>query len=247
MSAEINLENVELIHNCLVEYFISSEDPISPSGVKDRGLLASAVARPFQSAGGEAAYEDIFGKAAALFHSIINNHPFYNGNKRTALIAVGVFLDDNGYWLEGCTDEELFEFTRKTAAHELVEDRDQEVEFIAEWLRANSRRRFKSEKPLSYFELKDILSKFEYDIDPPKGEFLSIYKNGNFKTKIIKQGVQGFRPYHTHYIAELRKRLKLTPEYGVDSDKFYGKKGLKESISEMIALRNEVIRRLAKI
>lgn len=247
MSAEISLENVEFIHDCLVDYFRSSEDPISPSGVKNRGLLASAVSRPFQSAGGEDAYEDIFEKAAALFHFIINNHPFHNGNKRTALIAASVYLDENGYWLEGCTDEELFEFTRRTAAHELVEERDQELAYIAEWFRANSRKRLKSEKPLSYFELKDRLKHFGYEIDLPKGEFLSIYKNGKFITKIIKQGVQGFRPYHTHYVAKLRKRLKLTAEYGIDSDRFYGNKGPKEYISEMIELRNEVIRRLAKI
>ena len=247
MAAEVNLASVEKIHEHLAEYFQQAGDPISPPGVKDRGLLASAVARPFQSAGGEAAYEDVFQKAAALFHSIIHNRPFHNGNKRTALIAAGVYLDDNGFWLEGCDDEELLEFTRQVAAHEITEDKSQELGYIAEWFRANARKRTKNEKPLSYYELKERLGTFGFEIDPPKGNFLSIYKNGVFVTKVIKQGIQGFRPYHTHYIADLRKRLKLTPEYGVDSDRFYGNKGLKESVSEMIEIRNAVIRRLASL
>lgn len=247
MAAEINVANVEEIHNFLARYFAESGDPISPAGVKDRKLLESAVARPMQSAGGDDAFEDVFEKAAALFHSLINNHPFYNGNKRTALIAAGVFLDENGFWLEGCSDDELYEFTRRVAAHEITENRDQELDYIAEWFRANSRKRMKNEKPLSYHELKDRLAEFGYEIDSPKGEMLSIYRHGIYMTRVIKQGIHGFRPYHTHYVAELRKRLKLTPEYGVDSDRFYGKKGLKDSVSEMIEIRNEVIRRLAKI
>ncbi|MFZ5586875.1 MAG: type II toxin-antitoxin system death-on-curing family toxin [Thermodesulfobacteriota bacterium] len=247
MTAEVNLENVVFIHEFLVDYFQATEDPISPAGVKDVNLLASAVARPFQSVGGEEAYGDVFAKAAALFHSLIHNHPFHNGNKRTALIAAGVYLDDNGFWLDGCSDEELFEFTRKVAAHEITEEKRLELDYIAEWFRANSRKRMKNEKPLSYHELKDRLHEFGYEIDPPRGELLNIYKNREYVTRIIKQGTQGFRPYHTHYIAELRKRLSLTPEFGVDSDKFYGKKGLKDSVSEMIEIRNEVIRRLAKI
>lgn len=247
MTAEINLENVLFIHEFLVDYFRETDDPISPAGVKDGNLLASAVARPFQTAGGEEAYEDVFQKAAALFHSLIHNHPFYNGNKRTALIAAGVYLDDNGFWLDGCTDDELFEFTRQVAAHEITEDKKQELDYIAEWFRANTRKRTKNEKPLNYYELKERLGHFGFEIDPPKGNFLSIYKNGTFVTKIIKQGIQGFRPYHTHYISGLRKRLKLTDEYGIDSERFYGKKGLKESVSEMIEIRNAVIRRLASI
>jgi death on curing protein len=247
MVADINVTNVLEIHEFLARYFAESGDPISPAGVKDRRLLESAVARPMQSAGGDDAFEDVFEKAAALFHSLINNHPFYNGNKRTALIAAGVYLDENGFWLEGCSDDELFKFTRQVAAHEITKDRQQELDYIAEWFRANSRRRLKNEKPLSYYELKERLAEFGYEIDHPKGELLSIYKNGKFVTKVIKQGIQGFRPYHTRYVAELRKRLKLTPEYGIDSDRFYGKKGLKDSVSELIEIRNKVIRRLAKI
>ncbi|SDS12355.1 death on curing protein [Halopseudomonas litoralis] len=78
----MDINQVKFIHDYLVDYFDNSDDPVSPPGVKDEDLLNSSVSRPFMSVGGQDAYPGIFYKAAALFHSIINNHCFYNGNKR---------------------------------------------------------------------------------------------------------------------------------------------------------------------
>lgn len=69
-------------------------------GVKSQELLASAVYRPQQSVFGKDAYETIFEKSAALFESLGKNHPFHNGNKRTALASLVVFLYMNGYSFE---------------------------------------------------------------------------------------------------------------------------------------------------
>jgi death on curing protein len=68
------------------------------SGVRDEGLLDSAVARPQNML----AYEGgtIFDCAASYAQSIAHNHPFVDGNKRTAFITADVFLDMNGYRLE---------------------------------------------------------------------------------------------------------------------------------------------------
>jgi len=63
------------------------------------GLLESAVARPQASAFGVDAYPDIASKAAALLHSLVLNHPFLDGNKRTGVLAMIVFVDLNGYRL----------------------------------------------------------------------------------------------------------------------------------------------------
>ena len=54
-------------------------------GVRDLTLLRSAIGRPQMSVGFQDAYKSLFDKAAALLHSIINNHPFLDGNKRTSL------------------------------------------------------------------------------------------------------------------------------------------------------------------
>ena len=234
------------IHEILVAWFGLSDDPISPSGVKDRGLVESAAARPFQSVGGSPAYDTIFDQAAALFHSLINNHAFYNGNKRVALVSAQVLLDQNGLWLDRPTDDELFEFTRRAAAHELTENRVDELRYISEWFENQTRKASKGERPLKYGALKDALERFGFEIDPPDGTYLNIYKGGIFIERIKKEGIQGFRPYHTDYISGLRKRLGLIAELGVDSGRFYGEKGAFDVATDFIDLRIEVMRRLAK-
>jgi death-on-curing protein len=246
MAKELTTTQILHIHQYLTEWFEKSDDPISPPGIKNIDLLESAVARPSQSAGGKDQYITPFEKAAALFHSIINNHSFHNGNKRTGLIAACVTLDSYGHWLERCSDEELFEFTRMTAAHELCENRTEEVPVISDWFEKNSRKRTKMEKQLKFNELRDILSSFGFDVDPPSGERINIYKDGNHVETILKRGIQGFQPYDTHYISGLRKRLDLTPEYNVDSEVFYGGLLSEDTLSEIMEIRGEVVRRLAK-
>jgi death-on-curing protein len=59
--------------------------------LRDRGLLEAAIARPQSGY-----YADLFEEAAALFESLLQNHPFLDGNKRTAITATAVFLMLNG-------------------------------------------------------------------------------------------------------------------------------------------------------
>ncbi len=61
-------------------------------GVKDNSLLESALSRPKQSVFGKDAYETIYDKSSALFHSLVKNHSFHNANKRTALASLSMFL-----------------------------------------------------------------------------------------------------------------------------------------------------------
>jgi len=69
-------------------------------GVRDMGLLDSAVANPQAAFGGEFIHADIFEMAAAYVFHIVQNHPFLDGNKRTGLAAALVFLDTNGIQIE---------------------------------------------------------------------------------------------------------------------------------------------------
>ena len=86
--------------------------------VRDVGLLDSAVARPRSSAFGEDAYSSISLKAAALLHSITNNHALVDGNKRLAWLATTVFLDLNGLAPE-LSDDEAFELVWEIASTSL--------------------------------------------------------------------------------------------------------------------------------
>ena len=86
--------------------------------LRDRGLLESAVARPQTSAFGVDAYPDLASKAAALLHSLVLNHAFVDGNKRTAVLSTLVFLDLNGY-LVRWDQQEALEFVLQLAVHQI--------------------------------------------------------------------------------------------------------------------------------
>lgn len=81
-------------------YFIMKRmNDAEQAGVRDHGLLDSAVHRPLQSILGADAYPSLFDKAAALLESLVKNHCFHNGNKRTAYLVAKSFLLLNGHHL----------------------------------------------------------------------------------------------------------------------------------------------------
>lgn len=73
--------------------------------VRDLGLVDSAVHRPMASAFGQDAYPDLVTKAAALLDSLVRNHPFVDGNKRTAWVATATFCELNGMVLAPQEDD----------------------------------------------------------------------------------------------------------------------------------------------
>jgi death-on-curing protein len=75
-------------------------------GVRDLGLLESAIAQPRQSFDGADLHPSTIDKAAALGFSLISNHPFVDGNKRVGHAALEVFLILNGYELNASIDEQ---------------------------------------------------------------------------------------------------------------------------------------------
>lgn len=95
--------------------------------LRERGLLESAVARPQMSVFGQDAYPTLVEKAAALLHSLVLNHPFVDGNKRTATLAMILFLNWNGR-IETWTEDAAFEFIIAVA------EGKHDVPAIAAWL-----------------------------------------------------------------------------------------------------------------
>jgi death on curing protein len=78
----------------------------SSPGIRDRGLLESAIAQPQASFGGEDLYPTIVEKAMALCFSLALNHPFVDGNKRTAHAAMEVFLLLNKFEIQASADDQ---------------------------------------------------------------------------------------------------------------------------------------------
>ena len=101
------------------------------AGLRDEGLLDSAVYRPRASFGGQDLYPDLFSKAAALGHSIVSNHPFIDGNKRVGFEAMRLMLRLNGYDIHASL-ETKYEFVMDIAKGRLTE------QAIADWLKQHS-------------------------------------------------------------------------------------------------------------
>ncbi len=100
-------------------------------GVLDLGLLVSAVQRPKATFDQDELYPDIFTKAAALLDSLVRNHPFLDGNKRTGIASAGLFLFRNGYELTA-DNKSLTRFTLECAQSR------HSIEEMARWFEQNS-------------------------------------------------------------------------------------------------------------
>ena len=111
----LSVELVREIHTEALERFGGLE------GVRDENLLASAVLTPQSSFGGKSPYADIVDIAAAYLFYICGNHPFFDGNKRTAMMAAIVFLRLNG--IDTLPDGETWEQLMLDAAASKL-DRD---------------------------------------------------------------------------------------------------------------------------
>jgi len=84
-------------------------------GIRDIGLLESAIAQPEASFGGQYLHADIFEMAAAYVYHLVMNHPFVDGNKRVGLEAALIFLEINNENLKA-SDQELIDLVLKTTA-----------------------------------------------------------------------------------------------------------------------------------
>jgi len=120
----IQIEEVEKIHDILIEKFGGAK------GIRDRGILESAIGRPFQTFDGNDLYPNPIDKAAAIFESIISNHPFVDGNKRTGYVLMRLILKDNKLDINVGQDEK-YEFVIKAAKGELTFDS------IKNWIEKN--------------------------------------------------------------------------------------------------------------
>lgn len=108
------------------------------AGVRDENLLASAVLTPQSSFGGKSPYADVIEVAAAYLFYLCGNHPFFDGNKRTAMMAAIVFLRLNG--IEPAPDgEEWEEFVLDVAASRI--DRDATTRHLRRLLKRQRKRR----------------------------------------------------------------------------------------------------------
>jgi death-on-curing protein len=90
--------------------------------IRDVGLLASAVARPQTTVGGEDAYPTIWLKAAALLQSVVGNHALVDGNKRLGWLSVAVFLEINDTSVAAASNDDVYTLVMEVAQAGLALD-----------------------------------------------------------------------------------------------------------------------------
>ena len=117
------------IHFVVIDQHFSDliDGPNDERGVTSPSMLLSALAAPFATFNGQDLHPDILTKAAVLMRSLIKDHHFYNGNKRTAVMAVILFLEDNGYDLR-VEDRKLIKLAKEIATHNIS------IHRIRKWL-----------------------------------------------------------------------------------------------------------------
>jgi len=122
---QFTIQDIYELHKQLENAFILS------SGVRDENLLASAVNTPFQTFMGNDLYPSLYDKAAQLCYGIANNHPFTDGNKRTALHSMYVYLIINGFDITA-TQQDVENMIIDVAAGNMTNTE------LAQWLRENT-------------------------------------------------------------------------------------------------------------
>lgn len=124
----LSVEQVLIIYAELVKRYGGSQ------GIFNQGLLGSAVFRPQTTAFKKEAYPSLFEKCAVLGYSLIQNHPFIDGNKRTGFAAMHLMLLINGYDLTSNTKEEI------VMAEAIASGKMREPE-ITQWLKRHSKKK----------------------------------------------------------------------------------------------------------
>lgn len=120
----LSLQEVLRIHDRQIDRFGGSK------GLRDRGLLQSALAQPEATFGGELLHPTGFDQAAAYLYHLSRNHPFIDGNKRTAFAVTDTFLRANGYRLT-LSNDRAYELVLQAAQGQITKEN------LAEILRSN--------------------------------------------------------------------------------------------------------------
>lgn len=125
MTQYLSPEQVLFLHSRVIS------ETSGAHGVRDLGMLLSALGRPQAAFEDKELYPDLFTKTAALMDSLARNHPFVDGNKRTTITAAGIFLWINRYQLV-VENTEMVRFTLACAQSQLSLDE------LTDWFKQHS-------------------------------------------------------------------------------------------------------------
>lgn len=258
----VGIDDALRAHYLLCDFFLYEGEQIASPGPRDKTLFLSALDRQTVGFGRGNKWQDIFHVSATLFYGMVKNHPFHDGNKRTALLLALYQLWEGGRVAD--ESQKKFELLAvRTAANELAkypqyrqyEKRgDVEVRTIAHILRKGTRRENKRYRRLTFRDFGTVLSKYGFSFEGPDGNKINITtrettkvglfrKREETKTKTV---IQIGCPKMTAQInpkaqKEVLKACGLTADNGFDSDVIFGKA---DPLDSLIAEFQEPLRRL---
>jgi death-on-curing protein len=246
----LSTDEICAIHERVARDFADTDDPFGLAGPRDGGhLLESAVSRQMVGVGKYLKYSDPLSNAATLTFGLCCGHPFNNGNKRTALVAMLAHLERNGFTVSGVRQRDLYTMIKAVASHSLgvrVDSRkkhrdsytkreaDSEVAEIASWLGRHARKIERGNRHVTYRQLRQILTRFEFFLEHPKGNSIGVYrevsvKRGLLKTKSVIEkkriGAIGYpgekKVVPMKVLKQVRRMCELDDANGCDTAAFY--------------------------
>lgn len=236
----LNCEDVLDAHYLICNHFLKLGEGIAGFGPKDFGLLSSAVSRQLTSAGGSFVYDDFWDIASSLIFGLINDHPFHDGNKRTAFLSSVFFMMEHGF-TPSVDITAVEDFTVEIADFKRANGRNMEVGEISPRFKSMFRRQDNRMSYLVTFnELQILLKAHGCSISNPSGNFINVYVGDQ---RVSRIGFPGWtKEVSRNDISIIRKSTGLLPENGVDAQVFF--KGA-DPLSVLIGAYEEPLRRLA--
>lgn len=271
--ATLSCDEVLRIHYVLCADFADDDDPIGYGGVRSQALLESAVGRQHSGFGPFRKYPEPVSNAATLTYGICNDHPFRNGNKRTALVGMLAHLDKNKLTLRGeVRQAELYDLMIALADHRLGQERtprrarwkvvpprfgpDHQVGALAAWLEPRVSRVSRRERRVTYRELPEILKPHGYALGARHSNAVEVIRVMPKRRGVLRReerierkviGRVGYRnegeTVSRKTMRELRAMCSLREEDGVDSDSFFSGADV---VDAFVNQYRTVLRRLAR-
>lgn len=252
----ISEDDVLRSHYLMADYFYEEDDKFLLFGIKDYGLLSSAVNRQNAGFGGIQKWDSIYQKMATLFYGIIMNHAFHDGNKRTALLSLLFHLHKNG--LTPICRKDVFEnlalkiVTKSLSDYAEFEEYknrdDSEINFVADFIEKNTREYSEKHYSLTFEEFNRNLQKYnvKLKVKGNRNADVIVYNkelDGQISEKIVFTTIfHGWKKQISKKVSEeILLKANLTSEYGIDSEVFYLGAN---PIYSLIENYNEPLRRL---
>jgi death-on-curing protein len=200
-----------------------------------------------------------------LFYGICANHPFHNGNKRTAFVTTLVHLNRNELVLRGASDNEIYSFLTAVAGHQIrdrsgrLAERSKEFPEVVRWWKDKISKMKKGDRPITFRQLRQILRRYKFELRNPHKNSIDVYalateKRSTFLGLGFTRQTKERRVLNISYPGEnfeisrqtlkrIRQDCGLTEQDGIDSAAFYDNEAI---VDYFINHYRTLIERLAK-